>query len=411
MFGFFKKHRHKKRELAVVYDIGSGSVGAALVYLKRESQPEIIFTTRAPVPFQEQLDPERLLLSMKSKLQQVSEEVQKKGMRRLQFTHLGDSTIEGIYCVFSSPWYIAQTHHINTTFDEQKEIKEADIQSLVKQAEEEFDAGPLSEYASRIEDELQPLEKNVIQVKLNGYETAKPINKKAKKVALSIYFSIIPKQVIQDTRNSISSIFHTEHFHYHSFTLSSFSVLRNVFSDIHVSDFLFLDISGELTDVSLIRDGILVKSMSFPIGKHFLVRSLKKALDIEPEEALSRISMKKRGSLHTTEEERVNSVVKEVEKKWQESFKETVIHLLDEVSLPHRLFFVADSDIGDVFKRVIESTDIGDHGIQKGHITASHITEDMFDQYCTYRKKTERDPFLSMETIFANTVTASDSIL
>lgn len=404
MFNFFTTHTHKNKELAVIYDIGSSSVGGALVYLNRDSTPDIVYTTRKSVPFKQEVDPDHLLNAVKGAINEVGEEIQKKGMRHLQFTKLGDATIEGIYCVFASPWYISQTQTLSDSSDNEKEITQEYLDSLIDSSEDTLKEGALSRYADSVRDELTELEERIIQVKLNGYITPNPHGKKANSIEMSVFTSMIPEDVLDSVESSISKTFNTKHYHYHSFTLASFSTFRNILADLNFSDFLFMDITGELTDISIIKDECIKKSLSFPLGKHELIRAITTALDTDAGEGMSRLRMWAEGSLTDEEARQVEEIISDIGGEWKEAFTDAVSELMEEATLPHRLFFLADEDVGPIFHQLIEEVRDEKTKLHPEYTKIVFVDGEMFEDYSDIQRGAENDPFLTLATIFANSL-------
>ena len=108
MSPLFKKN-NSQSEIAVVYDIGSASVGASLVELRPNKNPKILYSVRKTAAFLRRGDTERLLGAVGKSLNEVSLDIQKDGLKHLKFTKRGGQTIDSAYCFFSSPWYVSHT--------------------------------------------------------------------------------------------------------------------------------------------------------------------------------------------------------------------------------------------------------------------------------------------------------------
>ena len=133
------------------------------------------------------------------------------------------------------------------------------------------------------------MEKNIIQTLLNGYNVNKPYGKETNRIDITLFMSMISDEIRRKVRDIIEKIFNTDNILYNSFALASFSVTRDVFSA--EKDFLLMDISGEVSDIMLIRDDVIVKTSTFPLGSNFLIRKTAEALNIIPEEAHSLIRL------------------------------------------------------------------------------------------------------------------------
>ena len=95
--GIFSKK--EKKELVLLFDIGSSSVGAALFYKQASGVPDIIYTVRRPITLENKINIDRFLHLTIEALKIVANDICMKGF--------GAPT--EIYCVLSSPWHASQT--------------------------------------------------------------------------------------------------------------------------------------------------------------------------------------------------------------------------------------------------------------------------------------------------------------
>ena len=92
------------------------------------------------------------------------------------------------------------------------------------------------------DDRASVMEKRLIQVKLNGYETSEPHGKKARSIEAALFVSVSPKELLKDIAGEIRRTYVVSEVEFSSFSLVAFDVLRNIAH--HADNFLFLDISG-----------------------------------------------------------------------------------------------------------------------------------------------------------------------
>ena len=91
-----------KDGLAVILDIGSGSVGGALVSFSENKKPKILFSVRKPIIFQNDFKFERFLSSMLKAADQVLEEISKAKQGKPK----------QVFCILAAPWYVSQARNI-----------------------------------------------------------------------------------------------------------------------------------------------------------------------------------------------------------------------------------------------------------------------------------------------------------
>src|SRR3989344_7958925 len=95
-FSQTKKHEHGR---ALLVDIGSASIGAAIARFSKEQKPLLEITTRNDIVFQENLNFKRFVSATTEALTKTLNQIQKRSSARPDHIH----------CVLSSPWFVSQT--------------------------------------------------------------------------------------------------------------------------------------------------------------------------------------------------------------------------------------------------------------------------------------------------------------
>lgn len=398
--GIFSRKKGKT-ELAVVLDIGSASIGGALVQLSYNEKPLIIYTTRKDMTFASEVDPERLLESMKKTLKSVLLDVQKSGFKSTAAVSLGKQKVEAVYCTFSAPWYLAEPKQVSHMYKEQKTIDSKFVEKILHSEEEVFINDAIKEYASKDKDDLYLLENVLINVEIDGYDVRKLSGQKTQDLELSILSTMIPSRVADAVIDTVSSVLHVKDLHLHSFALVSFGVVRDVFDK---ENFLLLDISGEVTEVNLVHEGKLLESGTFPFGLHTFARKLSKSLNSSTEEVLSKLSMKQdEESSILVFEDTEKQIIDEVENQWCKEFVGLVNEFAKEHSLSPNIVFIGDEKYSEFFKGLFHKEVIIDsisYGF-KPNVTV--LDRDITKPYVYNAKDSKEDVFLAIETVFFNT--------
>src|ERR1700690_3519741 len=94
----------QKKEVALILDIGNGSVGGALAILSKGHKPKILFSLREIFSFEEKPDAEKLQTAVFKALDKTLSEILKKGFASLYFKK-NSKKIDTVLCVLSSPWF------------------------------------------------------------------------------------------------------------------------------------------------------------------------------------------------------------------------------------------------------------------------------------------------------------------
>ena len=182
--GFFSTG--KKNEIVVIFDIGSGSVGGALVELGGVEKPRILFSTREDIVFQNNFKFERFFASMCKSFDVVSDSIAAKGKK-----------VERVVCVLSAPWYVSQTRTIVSEKQKPFLVTQKKVNNLIEEEVIKMKEDFNSRYSDVVDGLAEVLEMRSTHIKLNGYETNMPFDKYAKKIETSLYVSIGASKVFQ----------------------------------------------------------------------------------------------------------------------------------------------------------------------------------------------------------------------
>src|SRR3989344_5473983 len=116
------------------------------------------------------------------------------------------------------------------------------------------------------------IEKKIVQIKLNGYEVRNPYGQKTSRIELSMIVGVSSGKVVESIERKLSNFFHVKSVHFGAFPIAAFSAIRDIFPN--EKNFLFIDITGEATDVSLVSNDILAGTVAFSRGKNFFIREI-----------------------------------------------------------------------------------------------------------------------------------------
>ena len=176
--GLFQRKSKSGQHFIIVFDIGSASIGGAFVNIEPTKSPEIIFSVRRQIPFQEKLNFERFLNSMVKTLEEMFEVMKKAG---------GGVTIDQAYCILASPWYASQTRLVHYNQPEAFTVTEKGLNKLIQKEIGLFRDSKLFSHSKTGDALPEIMEAKNIQVKLNGYEVRDPFKKRTNKLEVALY--------------------------------------------------------------------------------------------------------------------------------------------------------------------------------------------------------------------------------
>lgn len=380
----------------LILDIGSGSVGAALVVSGAGKHPSTVFTVRKDIAFQKRIDPKRLPIMLADTLASVLDLVMKDGVKHLRFTNYGNSAITNVHVVLASPWYISHTKSVAVKKDNTFTVTKQLLSEYV-QAEQHSLIDSLPEHEEQFQEGVRPIEHSVVRLLLNGYETASPIGKTAKEMCLSLYVSLMPESIGQVIETSILRLFHPQKIQFHTFGLVAMHATRQLFPT--VEDFLFIDFGSEVSELFLVKKGVLTNTVSVPCGKHAFVRMVAHELSVDEAVALSTITLYVAGRAEPASNQRITDVSLRIKEEWLAHISVALDLLEKESTLPEKVYSVADPDIAPLifeYCKSINSASAGKHW-QPVVQDISVLNTASFVHHTTSAKS---DIFLSLATLF-----------
>lgn len=374
----------QNEELVLIIDIGSASVGAALAKIENTQAPKILYSIREDISFQEVLSSARFLLAMNKALDKVLKNLYEK-------TKL-TGTPEHFFCTLSSPWFILKTRELKIATNEEFDVTERALEKFIDE-----DILKLKDELKGIlpPEDVKIIEKKIIHIRLNGYEIKNPYKQKTSRMEMVVTIGVSSSKVIQSIERKINNFFHTKRVHFGAFPVAAFSAIRDIFPT--ESDFIFLDITGEATDVSRVENDLLMRTVSFPRGKNFFIREISSRLRTVYEEATTLFSMFLRGELNTARQVEVSNIVETAEIEWQERFKKAITSLLGSGVSTRKIFFTTDVEISSRLINMISKTKY--ELLPDTEFDVQYLDQHIVSSFVTFEKEVIRDPFIVIEVL------------
>ncbi len=378
-----------KEELALVFDIGSSSVGGALFLMKKTGIPEIIYSIREPITLDNNLNFERFFSLTQKTLEVITNKICMMGL----------GAPKKVFCVLSSPWYVSQTRTIvfkkNTPFIFNSKLADSLIEKEVKLFEEEN-----SGKETNTNNKVLPIELKNMQTMLNGYRVTKPLNQKARELEMTVFISVSEEEVLEKIKEIIGRHFYPQNIRFSSFAIASFAVARDLF--IEQDDFLLMDVGGEVTDISMIKKDVLRSSISFSLGSNFLIRGVASLLDCSLSEAVSYISLYKDGHMSDSALSKIEPVINKLKKEWLARFQESLVDLSNDISIPSTIFLTIDQDLAGFFTETIKSEQFNQYTLTESKFKVVFLGVEALSDTVLFKNNIIRDSFLAVEAIYIN---------
>jgi len=386
--GIFTKAKAKD-ELILVFNIGSSSVGGALFYAQSSGIPKIIFSVREPIQVEEEFDIDKFLSLTLSSLEVVVNKISSAGL----------GAPKRIFCVLSSALYVSQTRVINLEKNTPFIFTEKLADELTRKEIKLFEEQQLPKYTS-VGSAIRPIELKNIKTLLNGYETTEPLNQKIKELEMTLFISISGEQVLKKIENTIAKHFHFEQIKFSSFAMSSFAVVRDMYP--LRENFLLVDIGGEVTDISMIKKGVLSESISFPLGRNFLTRGVASMMRVSLNEASSLVSLFKDGHAEEMIAQKLKPIIDKLKGEWLKSFQESLANLSHDISIPATIYIAIGKDMADFFSETIKTEQFNQYTLTESKFEVIFLSSELLHGAAEFEKNVIREPFLIIDAIYIN---------
>ncbi|MFC1757045.1 hypothetical protein ACFLZC_02745 [Patescibacteria group bacterium] len=385
--------KESKSSLIAVFDIGSASIGGILFKKRKNFAPEIIASIRKSVHFSKKKKFSEMWHSTHNAFVEVSKYLQKNSKE----------SPEQALCVFSSPWYTAQTKITKVVRDENFKVDEDLVKEIIQDNVEEFKR----EWGAKKHDKEEAnvsLESAYTKALLNGYEVRDFFGKSAHNLELYTYLSLSMGFLKEKVQKEILGYIHSDKIYLHSFPFVLFNVLKNTIDTKEGA--LFIDISGEITDVLLIRNNIIEEVNSIPKGENFFIRRFASAFNIEPEDARARLQQYQRGELAKPYVQKAQIVIETAADEWGKHLVGLFGDISKDKFLPQNLYFSGPAMMVGLkeIKKQVSENDFAKFTIFNKPFNIRYLLPDSLKHHFDFKKgfSDNKDIFLLISVLFAN---------
>ncbi len=379
----------KREELVAVFNVGSSSISGALFFMQASGIPRIIFSTRQPIAFLDKINVKSFLSETVKAFNKVASQIATSSF----------GAPEKIFCVFSSPWYVSQNRVIkmekNTSFVFNTKLADFLIEKEIKLFEEEY----LTKYKNS-GNKVRAIELKNTKTVLNGYEVLNPRNQKTKNLEMTLFISICGEDILSKVEEIIFKHFHTREIKSSSFLMASFTVVRDMY--VKQDNFLLVDIGGEVTDISMIKKNSLCESISYPIGRNFIIRNIASKLNCSLDEAKSVFFLYKDGHAEKNIKQKIEPIINTLKTEWLTKFQSSLSNLSNDISIPATIFITIEKEYADFFAEIIKTEQFNQYTLTESKFQIIFLNAEILHNVAIFENNTIRDTFLIIDAIYIN---------
>ena len=367
-----------KDSYSFVFDVGSASIGVALVRHEKDRPREIIFTHREPIQLKTKTDVANSLGT------QIGEAIKKAGGVALEkFSKInGIKDSYSVHVLVHAPWANSQTHHAEGTVPEEAVLSKKVLQKFISENIPILDTSNSRQF-----------DRHVTKIALNGYPTAKPYGKKFTHISIIVLESAMSNTLYTSMNQAFKEIFPNNSVHMDAFLFAATELTKK--SDAFES-YTLVDISGEYASISVVQDGSLAGSTWAQFGSEYLIRALATSDEASRQSIISELSMFMNNTCTPSQCRKVENALQDTEKQLVRSFGDACAQLYKHCKITPRAYVFIDKKYAPWFKKLIERIDFAHFTVTGTPFEVTLVTTDSLSKPIRYREGSRRDALLAL---------------
>ena len=302
----------------------------------------------------------------------------------------------------SSPWFTLKTKEVRITKEQDFSINSLFIKEILSSEEKIFKTELAQKFAGNTEDSFNVIDRSMVYPRINGYPVQDFLGKSAKDFEVSLCMTAVAKTLEDKVINIISKNTHIERdkIMLYSFSIVMFSMIRDYFAE--ESNFMLMDITNEVTDITIVKNDIITDTASFPCGRNFMIHQIAKASDISTEIALSSVYMYMQSKTHDAVSKKLEELIENSEKEWAIYLEDTLHTLSPDMIFPRNLYITASSDTAPLFMGFLRLPKADSTTDFRKNIHIVHINDNNLSSFYDSESKMIEDEFIAILAIFCN---------
>ncbi|MGB8816184.1 MAG: hypothetical protein WCC74_03085 [Minisyncoccia bacterium] len=397
----FFNFNKKKEKISLLFELRGDAVASSIIKTHTNDKPEVLYFNKRVIALREKINPERYTQIIIKELDKLAEETYKVGILKILKISDKNNQISEIHVILSSPWVLSQIKDIKIKKDKYFEINQDLLSNVIMNEEHSLILPEIFEKKEvKQEAIIKIIEEKIIQSKLNGYKINSIFQKRTNNLDINLFISISNNLFIENIKKTIRKLFIKKPVYLHSFALVGFSVIRNIMPQI--SNFIFIDIGAEVTEVCFITDDAIYKVFTYPFGKNSIIRKVAEETKTTYDTALAFINMQNDGK---SEEKTMllneNAFDKSVS-DWINGLYKIFISPISRESFSREIFLFADNEITNLIGKKIKEDGLKSFNIINNDFNITLINNKKISSFISEKKSFEEDAILKVCSIFLN---------
>lgn len=341
---------HSSNRCSAIIDIGSGSVGAALVLLDTETDESTILWSHREFTLLRTSstlsDAER---AVKTAFVNVFLELGNAGLRALA-ARGKDLVVNDVQISLAAPWQYTAAKLVNFSDEKEFVVDNELLRDLAKKANEQGIADAESSNLLK-EFGLTLISQEIIGMTINGYAVTDVHKKRVRELSFVHLSMLAAKSMVDAIRETHDKILPRAELKLTTFIFMFYSVVMRLYP--HTLEAAIIDITKEATELGIVRDGALRFVSHIPVGSFTLARAISEQLQIPAEEAFTYLKTNTDYGIASIPE-RHRAVVEQVFGAYHDELKALFSATGDTLSIPRSIFIHTELNTELFFNNTIK---------------------------------------------------------
>lgn len=381
----FSLFGHRRKSIVVLIDVGSASISGAYACVEKGCHPTIYYSTHVPISLREDMSPEDAVAQALTK---VTKDLITVGAPIVSRYTNKRIHMNRVILSIAAPWQDVSIQTCQKTEKKSFRFTKLVMDDMIMKAFAKTARGRIITNSM------------VVSIMLNGYVVTKPFGIKTKEVKMVVLGSYITKEITNSVTDIVTGAFHIDNVEITAFAPIVYSVLRSLYPD--EKNMLIIDITGEMTDVVLIKNGMLTDITHTKRGLNVLRRSARDAGIRTVNSSESFYAIENAVLMDKEHNTQFTARIQQASALWFQDIAQILQALNVRYVLPKTIFILVDEDAVSFIKRQFDKEPvIKKIWLSSDPLSVMSLDAKRFSSLITYKKESRGDPFLSILALYA----------
>lgn len=347
---FFSSFSSKPRELILLADIDSGSVGISLVAYENRAAT-LLAAERHHLPHPYIHSRERFIADLKRILT--------KAVVDLRARKLG--TPEKIVCVLGSPLAVSHARMAQLSFEKATVLSPAVVRSAIDHAIGEYKEEIAHSFESDDEaPKLVLLEEEPISFSINGYAVEEVSGQKGSSFSAQLFLSVTPDLLYTLLEQFWKTEFPDAEV---EFKARPHALFETFVRTSALADAVLVDVGAREVELAVVRSGRITEVGTFPFGRDVVIKALGRELSCTKELVLSTLSVTKANSVSTDERLRCAAAMGKAREELLAQFHSVLAEVSYLYLVPSTVVLFVEEDVREFYASFLEDPSLAQYNL------------------------------------------------